>query len=577
MSSYIVRALFCAITFITIQVSVASAEITNKGECAFTIGGSEVKTPFEIIFPSEDRVDLKNITLYNASTFRIPNERNMWPLWYRCQSPVSAGALSQANPGKILLSYFSGRSGPEQREQVQISVPAECGLSEASKTRLIGLSECKTLRNPTQPIRYSDAVVADEKYRTQCMRDGAIVLSAECKGLSDARAEKRPDFKLTCFDYSTARGGPREHQRELMKKMYTSCGLTLGADTPADCGPEGVRRLNGEGQCSCIDQRKRWDESARQCVTLTQEQCTQAGREWSSDTCQNLCRDGSQGLIRTESSGNVVYRCGACPASHTRNASGYCVAQTPDGRERRTPGSACVVEGTRDEGTIAEDGIRCVVVRQRQQCLAGCNEQTHQCIDGRCIARPAVPPPQQPCGNQPCGPGNQQPNGTKLGQGFEKGLTRGLMQQMTPQEQARQQAQQAAEQARQQALQQQQQDPYLMQRLMQMFQPQPFSNIFGSQPVTKAECDSFEINLPETPGGLYRAEKGKPIEVTWSVTDAKRVTVDTTPRSTTRYDRDSDSTAIVTPSRAGTLTIRLKVDSNLYTKEPCRAKKVRVR
>lgn len=245
-------------------------------------------------------------------------------------------------------------------------------------------------------------------------------------------------------------------------------------------------------------------------------------------------------------------------------------------------GDVCVEEGTGAQGRLAADLKRCLIPVAR--CSTDCNLTTHECTSGRCVPKQVTqPPPQTPCNPSvsPCGqtpprsgPTGGQPGGNPGQQNKQDPFSQ-MMKQMGQKGSGSGMGNQG--QAGQQPY-QQQQDPNLMQRLMQMFQPQPFSNMFGNNtPASQVTCESFEIDSEETTSGLFRAKKGEPIEVTWSVTGAKRISVDTTPRSTTKYDRDTETSATITPSRTGTLTIRLKIDSNLYTKEPCRAKKVRVK
>lgn len=168
---------------------------------------------------------------------------------------------------------------------------------------------------------------------------------------------------------------------------------------------------------------------------------------------------------------------------------------------------------------------------------------------------------------------------------------------------AQQQAQQKAaaqQQAQQQAAQQQSQQAQ-QQCLAQGGQwngyqctPPAFnpytSPYFNQQTVNKPTCNFFGASLTEIP-------LGDSVDISWEVTGASTISLDTSPKSTTKYIKSTAainplaqslglpatpqsqsmiSGATVTPSTKGTLTLRLKVNNLLQNSDPCKPIKLQV-
>jgi hypothetical protein len=631
----------CAVLFFP-HTSLAA---THRGECVFQLPGAQPKLPFEVVFSHDQRADLRPFQTFNAATFRRPTDGS-WPLWFTCDTSSTKEPL-QSNPGRLNLYYLDETNTSEQYAKKQIALPQSCTLHEVGRGRIIGIAECKTLKDATKPIRYSSFAVAQEAYARECSgADAQPADSDRCKDLLSEVKKFSPDFKTVCFDYGVQTNSAAVTQRALLEKMYQACGLTLrdtALGTPT-CGPEGIRKINGHNDCVCNDERMVWDDDTNKCVAVPRNICARLGRVWNGNSCELKCVDSSHGLIKVAASGDEMYKCGACVAPQVKDSQGHCTAPTTQPitptlpycsptfyynagdcrcnadeekssgqygdvickkkiapsdvvppEKKYPPGTECQKRGTDQRGVIAADGVTCTQAIESRFCSSACDAQTQQCVSGKCVpktpetkAPPLAPPCQpekQPCtpqqgpgttltnpppSQQPPGPQNQRPSSQQGQDGKQDPLSQ-LAKQMAQKGQGQgSQGQQGA---------QQQQDPSLMQRLMQMFQPKPFTNPFGSEAVNQITCESFDIDAAETTGGLFRVKIGEPIEVTWSVSGAKRVTVDTTPRTSTKYDGNiGDATsATVTPSRSGTLTLRLKIDGNLHTKEPCKAKKVRVR
>lgn len=493
------------------------------------------------------------------------------------------------NPTETSVSF---KYGPGTRARAQVNITGgetypevkHCDIERGKKVA-IGIVDCKAYKNHAAVLTPQALNEKTRKYSAECGGSGPTNPN-DCAALRKELYENAPDFAMVCLGNN--KGVTAEEKTTQKRLADIACGvcppgqkMQTGRCVPSrestpdpKDSPTGCARANGywhPGPSYCEVCTGDKVPGATGCVeksptaTKTLPHCS-AGSFMSRDECKCNTDEDQEGGRPTAVT---------CKKKETPKPRDF----TPPKVEPKQ-GDECVDAASRRMGRIGPDNKTCLIERA---CLSACDEATQQCQEGRCVPKQATkPPPQAPCNpaKSPCGQ-VQQPRGPQGGQ--PGGAPR------SPQQQGKQDPfSQLAKQMGQkgqgspgqggQGQGQPQQDPSLMQRLMQMFQPQPFSNMFGNTSTTaQIECESFEIDAEETTGGLYRVKKGEPIEVTWSVTGAKRVSVDTTPRSTTKYDRDTGTSATVTPGRTGTLTIRLKIDNHLFTKEPCRAKKVRVR
>ena len=469
-----------------------------------------------------------------------------------------------------------------------------CLLDMRSKDSIIAV-DCKAYKNHQGVLSAQDLSTTALEYDKSCTNADASASANTCRDLKNRIDKNRPEFVLVCLGKN--RGRTDDEKKQQKKLIDTACGIC----------PQGEHMEKGH----CV----RTAASAPQDPSSSPSGCLRANGFWHAgpgwcEICPSTKVPGEKGCVNRAvtppdislpyCSPTFYYNTGDCRCNDDEDKSSgqygdvICKKKTtprdftpPDTSEKKyPPGTICQKRGTNERGVIAADGVTCESTVTTQHCMSACDTQTQQCVAGRCVPKTPdtkTPPPAAPCEpqKQPCttqqppgsprtgSPSSQQPSGPQ-GQRPQQG-------QNNPLSRLGKQLGQGLNPNQQQA--QQQTDPSLMQRLMQMFQQKPFTTPFDNQIKEEIVCDSFEIDAPKTTGGLFRVKKGEPIEVSWSVIGGKRVTIDTTPRTSTKYDGNigTATSATVTPSRTGVLTIRLKVDSNLYTKEPCRAKKIQVR
>lgn len=503
------------------------------------------------------------------------------------------------NPTVTSVS-FKYAPGTRARTEIQITGGGtypqvrNCAIHRGQKVA-IGLVDCKKYKNHATILTPQALNEKTRKYAAECAGSGPSDPNA-CAALRRELNENAPDFAMICFQNNQ---GITQAEKDEQKRLTdTACGVCpTGQEmqfgrcvrTPhspvsdASDGPAGCAKKNGfwhAGSAYCEVCSSARVPGERGCIEPANAQ-TPTQLPYCSPTFYynpTDCRCNGDEEKTSGQYGDVI-----CKKKNTSRD----FTPPTESEKKYPPGTECQKRGTTERGVIAADGVTCTQTVSTH-CLTACNVQTQQCVNGQCVQKnietktpppsPASPcqPDKQPCtppqNRPPSGPGNQTGGERPAGQQGQNGKQDPLSQL------AKQMAQKGQGSQGQQGV-QQQQDPSLMQRLMQMFQPKAFTTPFDNQPVEPIVCDSFEIDVPQTTAGLYRIKKGETIEVTWSVSGAKRVTVDTTPRTSTKYDGNiGDATsATITPSRTGTLTLRLKVDGNLYTKDPCRAKKIRVR
>lgn len=567
--------------------------LTPEYSCEYTqrASGSPMATKYAInfnvsTFPS-------NVTLGEENKLVLTGiPRGNYYLHYVCNKNTAE------NPTATSVS-FKYAPGTRARTETQITGGGtyphvkHCVI-QRGQTVAIGLVDCKKYKNHTTVLTPQALSEKIRNYSAQCAGSGPSDPNA-CAALRKQLDENAPDFAMICLQNN--RGSTSEEKAEQKRLTDIACGVCPSGQEmqfgrcvraphsrppDADDGPAGCQKKNGfwhagpaycevctgnkvPGTSGCIDKAPDAPKVLPHCST---------GTFMGRSECKCNTDEEQEGGSPTAVS---------CKKKETPKPRDF----TP-GRNEPKEGDACVTEDTQEPGrTNAQK--KCDPIRQVS--CASCDLKTHQCNQGQCTpkapeTKTPPPPPTPPCQpeKQPCQPpqnrppsgpgGNQTGGGPQNGQQGQNGKQQDPLSQL-----AKQMAQKGQGQGSQGQQGAQQQDPSLMQRLMQMFQPKPFTNPFGNEVVNQVTCESFDIDAPETTGGLYRVKKGEPIEVSWSVSGAKRVTVDTTPRTNTKYDGNiGDATsATVTPSRTGTLTLRLKVDGNLYTKEPCKAKKIRVR
>ncbi|MFZ2593766.1 MAG: hypothetical protein WAX38_03270 [Minisyncoccia bacterium] len=167
-----------------------------------------------------------------------------------------------------------------------------------------------------------------------------------------------------------------------------------------------------------------------------------------------------------------------------------------------------------------------------------------------------------------------------------------------------QQQQQAAQQAAQQQQQQAQQQCLAQggqwngqQCLPPAFNPYT-SPYYNQQTAQKPACNYFGASLTEVPFG-------ETVDLSWEITGASTISLDTSPKSSTKYVKGDASSqanstlgtitnsinspliqpsapqstiigATVKPSKKGTLTVRLKVNNLLQNSDPCKPIKLKV-
>ncbi len=268
-------------------------------------------------------------------------------------------------------------------------------------------------------------------------------------------------------------------------------------------------------------------------------------------SCRGQQGTAGDGQIR------VGGQCSDCQGNSVPNAAkDACVPGTPTPR----PGNSCLTEDTREQGVVAQDGRTCTPVRQ---CF-NCTDPNKHCVEGRCVPKTQTCPQGQILQNTQCVPQQQQ---CQQGQVLQNGQCVPQQQQcrqdeemiqgrcfpkkpnpQQPKEQPKQQQQQGPTPQQQQQMQQLQ----AMQEC-QMRQPQgawqwngfqclPNPNYnpqgYGAQPSVGGGvvCNFFGSDAIEVPAG-------EQFSVTYDVTGAKReIKVDTSPKSTTKYDRQAPTT-----------------------------------